>query len=223
MALSKKNLEIALAVDTVIFTVLRGELNVLLIQMKKRPYEARWAFPGGRIDANETTEEAARRILQTQTGVADVFLEQLATFDDPERDALSRVVSVVYYALIPAHDVRLVTTERYADVRWWPVRKLSSLAYDHDRVAQIAVRRLRAKLEYTNIAWSVLTPEFTLTELQQVYETILDRKLDKWNFRKKIQALNLLSTSGKKRKGESHRPAQLYRFKKREPATIDLF
>lgn len=223
MAHSKAQKQIALAVDAVMFTVEKRELKVLLIQMKKKPYAGQWAFPGGRLDADEMTERAARRILLEQTGLKDVFLEQLATFDDLNRDSLGRVVSVAYYALIPSQDVHLKTSTRYSDVRWWPVHHLPKLAYDHDQIAKVALRRLQAKLEYTNIAWSVLPPEFTLTELQQVYETILDRQLDKWNFRKKIESLDLLTASGKKRAGESHRPAQLYRFKQRKPAFINLF
>lgn len=213
---------ITLAVDTVIFTVIRHELNVLLIQMKKKPYAGQWAFPGGLIATKETLEHAARRMLKDQTGVADVYLEQLATFDQPKRDVLGRVVSTAYFALMPNEGVTLRTTDRYAAIRWWPVKKLPKLAYDHGHMAKVALDRLRAKLGYTNIVRSLLPTDLTLTDLQQTYESILGRTLDKRNFRKKILALELLETSGKKRKGESYRPASLYRFKKKHLVNISV-
>ena len=165
---------------------------------------------------------AARRILKTQTGVEDVFLEQLATFDDPKRDVLGRVISVAYIALVPAEQVQLKTTERYADVGWHRMKSLPKLAYDHKIIAQVALVRLRSKLEYTNIAWSLLPSEFTLTELQNIYEVILDEKMDKRNFRKKILSLRLLVSARKKRKGTSHRPAELFHFRDRRPVIIPM-
>lgn len=213
---------IRIAVDAVIFTVRQGELQALLIQMKKQPYQGQWAFPGGLIENQETTEEAARRILEAQTGVKKVYLEQLATFDDPKRDVLGRVLSVVYFALIPDTNVELRTTDKYEDVRWWSMKKLPHLAYDHGHVAKVALARLRAKLEYTNIVWSLLPPEFTLTELQTTYENILGQSLDKRNFRKKILVLNLLEETGKKRTGQRHRPAELYRFTQRKLVQVEI-
>ena len=214
---------IRIAVDAVIFTVQKGELKALLIQMKKKPFEGQWAFPGGVIEAKETTEEAARRILTAQTGVQDVYLEQLMTFDDLARDPLGRVISVAYYALMLSNDVKLKTSEKYLDVRWWSAKKLPKLAYDHAHIAKVALQRIRAKLEYTNIAWSVLPKTFSLTELQNVYEAILDRPLDKRNFRKKILALKLLKETGKKQTGSANRPAMLYEFRQRKPVIINLF
>jgi len=213
---------IKVAVDAIIFTVFKGELRALLIQMKKAPYEKQWAFPGGLIDNNEASEEAARRILKTQAGVEDVFLEQLATFDEPKRDILGRVISIAYLALVPHEHVQLKTTDRYMDVAWQSMKRLPKLAYDHTQVAKAALARLRSKLEYTNIAWSLLPTEFTLTELQHIYEVILDHPIDKRNFRKKILSLGLLASAKKKRKGVSHRPAELFRFKERKPVNIQM-
>lgn len=217
---AKQNIKVA--ADAAIFTVRNGELMILLIQMKKKPHTGKWAMPGGLLGDRETAEGAVRRILGAQTGLADAYLEQLATFDDPKRDPLGRVVSAAYFALIPSARVRLRTTEKYADVRWWPMKHLPKLAYDHRQIAEAALRRLRAKLEYTNVAWSLLPAEFTLNQLQEVYETILGRKLDKRNFRKKILALKLLAPTGKKRIGEAHRPAALYRFRKTELTFLDI-
>ena len=221
-ASSKNRTNVRVAVDAVIFTVDEDKLKVLLIEMKKKPYTGKWAFPGGEILPGETTEKAARRILSTQTGVSQVYLEQLATFDEPSRDTLGRVISVAYFALIPSADVKLKTTERYADVRWWTATQLPKLAYDHNEMAKVAIDRLRAKLEYTNVVWSLLPERFTLTTLQRTYEAILGRDMDKRNFRKKILSLGLLTATGGKTEGETHRPAALYRFKRRELAQVEM-
>jgi len=213
---------IKVATDAVIFTMRRGELMVLLIQMKKAPYTGKWAIPGGLIEQEETTEMAARRILRVQTGLTDAHLEQLATFDDPTRDALERVVSVAYIALVTSEEVELKTTEKYAAVRWWPVRKLPSLAYDHRDIMKVAVERLRAKLAYTNIVWNLLPKEFPLSQLQEVYQIILGHPLDKRNFRRKILSLNLLTSTGKRSSGGAHRPAELYNFRHRRMEYIDV-
>ncbi len=213
---------IRVATDAVIFTVRENELVALLIQMKKAPYAGMWAVPGGLIEQTETTESAARRILKTQTGVTNAHLEQLATFDDPKRDPLGRVVSVAYMALVHDQKVVLKTTEKYADIRWWPIRKLPALAYDHKKILTVAVARLRAKLEYTNVAYSLLPKEFPLSELQDAYETILARPVDKRNFRRKILELNLVESTGKKSEGGAHRPAELFRFCKQTLVYVDV-
>ena len=202
---------IRLAVDAVIFTVEDRQLKVLLIKMKKKPFTGKWAFPGGLIDDNEKSEAAARRILEIQTGVKQAYLEHLSVFDDIKRDPFGRVVSAAYFALIPFEGVVLETTDKYADVRWQSIFELPKLAYDHQEVAKVALERLRERIEHSNIAWSLLPERFTLTELQAVYEAILDKPLDKRNFRKKMVASGLLKASRSKSIGQ-HRPAQLYRF-----------
>ncbi|HLD20533.1 MAG TPA: NUDIX domain-containing protein [Patescibacteria group bacterium] len=207
---------IRVAVDAAIVRIKDGSLSVLLIQMKKSPFEGMWAVPGGLLEEEETTLSAATRILKTQTGVTDVFLEQLATFDSVDRDPAGRVVSVAYYALLPDVEVQLKTTEKYADVRWWPIKKLPTLAYDHKTLVREAMERIAAKIQYTNIVWSLLPKEFTLTELQYVYELILGKDLDKRNFRKRIEDLELIKPTGKARTGLAHRPAALYEFKHRK-------
>ena len=213
---------IKVAVDSVIFTVQAGELKVLLIQMKKKPFTGDWAVPGGLIEQNETSRDAAERILQAQTGVKNIYLEQLKTFDDPKRDPLTRTISVAYFALVPGKKVHLQTTDKYADVRWWSVKRLPKLAYDHKEVVKVAVERLQSKLEYTNVVWSLLPKEFTLTHLQHIYEVILREELDKRNFRKKILSLKFIEKTGKKQEGEANRPAELYKFKRRTLEYIDV-
>lgn len=214
---------IRVATDAAIFTIERGELMVLLIQMVKKPYTGLWAVPGGLIEGRETTEEAARRILNAQTGVTDAHLEQLQTFDEPDRDVLGRVISVAYIALVPPDSVALKTTDKYSDIRWWPARKLPALAYDHKSLVAAAVNRLRGKLEYTNVAWSLLPREFPLSQLQEVYEIILAKPVDKRNFRRRVLELGLVETTGKRSSGGAHRPAELFKFVHRKTRDVEGF
>lgn len=211
-----------IAVDVAIFVVEREELKVLLIKMKRHPYEDAWALPGGLVKPVQSVDDAARRQLEEKTGVSHLYLEQLYTFGRVDRDPFGRVVSVAYMALLPDPATELKTTAEYGGVRWFPVRRLPKLAYDHAEIVRVARARLEAKLGYTNIAYSLLSPEFTLSELQQVYETILGRELDKRNFRKKILALGLVVKTGRKREGHASRPAMLYRFKTSHPQIVEI-
>lgn len=216
------NQNIKVAVDAAMFTIKDNELCLLLIQMKKTPFTKMWAIPGGLIKGNETTLESAARILKTQTGLSNVFLEQLKTFDDPSRDPSVRVVSVAYWALVPNHHVALSTTDKYLDVRWWSVGKIPKLAYDHEEIVKEALCRLKSKIQYTNIVWSLLPLEFTLTQLQRVYEIIMGEILDKRNFRKRIKDLKLIRPAGKKVSGAPHRPAELFRFRQRRLEYVEI-
>lgn len=209
------------AVDMVIFTIISQELKVLLIKMKKSPFETKWALPGGLVNNEESLDEAAKRELQEKTGVKNVYLEQLYSFGAVRRDPLRRVVSVAYFALIDANSVKLKTTKKYAGVDWFSAEKCPALAYDHEEILNYAICRLRAKLGYTNVVYSLLPKKFTLAELQKVYEIILAKSLDKRNFRKKILALNLLRKTDTKTKG-AFRPAELYEFKQRRPEIVKI-
>jgi 8-oxo-dGTP diphosphatase len=213
---------IGVAVDVVVFTVEREQLSVLLIRMKRAPYEGRWALPGGLIGAEETVDEAAVRELAEKTGVKDVYLEQLYTFSEPRRDPAGRVISVATMALVPSEGLELRTPEKYSGIGWFPVRRLPPLAFDHAEMVRYGVQRLRYKLEYTNAAYSLLPERFTLSELQHIYETILDRRLDPRNFRKRILSLGLIEPTGSERRGGAHRPARLYRFVSRRPRIIEV-
>jgi 8-oxo-dGTP diphosphatase len=209
------------AVDAVLFTIAERKLKTLLIKIKKGPFVQRWAFPGGLVQVGETLDEAARRELYEKTGVQDLYLEQLYTFGEAQRDPAAHTVAVAYFALVPQFTQDLQRGEKYADVGWFPVRSLPQLAYDHNAIAAYALQRLQAKLGYTNIVYSLLPLEFTLAELQEIYEVILDRQLDRRNFRRKILALGLLKALQKTRRG-AHRPAALYTFTRRSPMNVEV-
>lgn len=217
---SKQNIKVA--VDNCIFTVKEGVLHILLIAMKKKPLTGQWALPGGLIRQNESIDAAALRVLREETGVSNVYLEQLYTFGDILRDPFGRVVSVAYFALIPTAGVKLRTLAKYADVRWWKLKELPKLSYDHNAIAAYGKKRLAWKLEYTNVVWSLLPPKFTLSELQKVYEAVLGRELDKRNFRKKIFALDMIDEVGEHSMRGAHRPAMLYRFKTTRSQIVEI-
>lgn len=203
------------SVDTVIFTVRNKELMVLLIKRGHEPFRDMWAVPGGFLRISETLEESARRVLYERTHVENVYLEQLYCFSNPNRYPNARVITVTYYALIGAHNTKL-SHEPGIDVKglkWQSVYNLPPLAFDHDMIINFALRRLREKLEYTTIANQLLPVKFTLTELQKLYEIILNKSLDKRNFRKKMISLNILEELEEYTKSSSKRPARLYSFK----------
>ncbi len=203
---------IAVTVDVVIFTVRQQDLQVLLIKRQRYPFEGMWAIPGGFVEADESLEEAALRELEEETGVQDVYLEQLYTFGDPDRDPRGRTVTVAYFAVASADAIQLRAGDDASDARWWSIYNLPPLAFDHDQILAYALRRLRYKLEYTAVGFELLPDTFTLSELQTVYEIVLGEKLDKRNFRRKIIGADILEDTGRYRSGEG-RPARLYRFR----------
>jgi len=210
---------LGVAVDVAAFTVRDGALHVALIRMKRAPFEGRWALPGGRIRVDETVEQAAVRELGQKAGLTDVYLEQLYTFSEPGRDPQGRCVSVAYLAMVPA-TAQLRTSDNYSAIGWFPADHPPPLAFDHKAMLAHAVKRLRAKLEYTNLAYSLLAPSFTLGELQRVYEAILGKSLDPRNFQRRIKELDLVQATGEMRTGRAHRPARLYRFTVLKPMEI---
>ena len=201
-----------LTVDLVVFTVHEGTLKLLLIERGEPPFEGRWALPGGFVRPNESIDETARRELQEETGVHDIYLEQLYTFGEPDRDPRARVVTIAYFAIIASDRQELRASADAADADWFPLSRLPKLAFDHNRIVEYAVERLRNKLEYTTVGFQLLPERFTLTELQQVYEVILDKRLDKRNFRKKVLSLDVIQETGETKMDGIHRPAKLYRF-----------
>jgi 8-oxo-dGTP diphosphatase len=171
-----------------------------------------WAIPGGFVRIDESLEDAAQRELEEETGVHDVYLEQLYTFGDRGRDPRGRVVTVAYFALVPTDVVQPHAGHDASDARWWSVYDLPPLAFDHADILTYALQRLRYKLEYTAVGFELLPGTFTLSELQSAYEIILGEELDKRNFRRKILSADVIEATGEYRTGEG-RPAKLYRFR----------
>jgi 8-oxo-dGTP diphosphatase len=198
-------------VDVVIFTIRGGALHVLLVRRAAPPFAGRYAIPGGFVHEDESLEAAARRELAEETGVRDVYLEQLYTFGDPGRDPRGRVVTVAYFALIASHETPLRAGTDAVAVRWFAVDAVPALAFDHRRILDYALERLRNKLEYTTVGFQLLPEKFTLVELQAVYEAILGRRLDKRNFRRKIDLLGIVLPLREQRR-TGRKPARLYRF-----------
>lgn len=202
----------SVTVDVVMMSLRQGDLHVLLIKRRSWPFEGMWAIPGGFVTMDESLETAAKRELREETGVEDVYLEQLYTFGDPGRDPRTRVITVVYFALLDSERLQVRAADDAVEVDWFSVYDLPALAFDHAKILQYALERLRGKLEYTTIAFSLLSEQFTLRELQRVYEIILHRRLDKRNFRKKILSTGILDDTGAKKMEGTHRPARLYSF-----------
>jgi 8-oxo-dGTP diphosphatase len=210
----------AVTVDIVIFTVRDAQLKLLLIRRAGEPYQGKWALPGGFIHLDETLEASARRELEEETGVSGVYLEQLYTFGAPDRDPRERVITVAYYALIPSDKLQLRAATDAEAVGWFGMDELPDLAFDHPDIIAMAHQRLVAKLDYSTIAFQFLGRDFTLSELQSVYEIILREELDKRNFRKWALALEQIEETGRERRDGAHRPAKLYRLK--EPGTVAI-
>ncbi|MCB1233969.1 MAG: NUDIX hydrolase [Verrucomicrobiae bacterium] len=202
----------ALTTDCVIFGLDDEDLKVLLIQRDLPPFEGKWALPGGFVRVGESLEDGARRELREETGLKNVFLEQLYSFGDPDRDPREHVVTVAYFALVNLvdHPPRADTDARNA--AWFPMDELPRLAFDHDRILGTARRRLRGKLRYEPIGFELLPEKFTLTELQRLYERVLDEPIDKRNFRKKVKKLAILKETDEIQSDVAHRAARLYRF-----------
>ena len=205
----------ALAVDTLIFTVRDGKLMTLLIKIGNGPYKDKWALPGGIVQIDETLDEAASRILKQKAGIENVYMEQLYAFSALDRDVRGRVVSVAYFALVNSDEFNLKTMDYYSDIDWKNVDRLPQMAFDHKEIIKYGLNRLRAKIEYSNIVYALLPELFTLTQMQKIYEIILGKAIDKRNFRKKILSLDILKETRKTIHGARHRPAKLYKFKKR--------
>lgn len=210
----------AVTTDIVIFTIRQDELKVLLIKRALAPHKGMWALPGGFVNLEESLEQGARRELEEETGVADVYLEQLYTFGEPDRDPRERVITVAYYALVPSDRIDIQAGSDAEGVSWFGMPELPKLAFDHAAILEMAYERLRAKLDYSTIAFQFMPREFTLSELQHVYEVILQEPIDKRNFRKRILGLDLIAETGKERRDGAHRPAKLYRAKNRRRIDI---
>lgn len=210
--------------DTVIFTIQDGALKVLLIRRTNIPFKDSLALPGVFLLKNENGLEAAKRALKSKTGVsAGGYLEQLYTFDSRFRDPRGHTISITYFALVEEKNLKITAGKNLQSPELYPVNKLPRLAFDHKDIIELALLRLRAKLEYTNVVYSLLPKYFAFSELQNAYEIIFGRKLDKRNFRKKFLSLGLIRPTKMILRGTRSRPARFFEFKSRRPSSLKKF
>jgi len=202
----------ALTSDCVVFGLDQNDLKILLIQRALPPFENEWALPGGFIRIGEDIDDCARRELEEETGLKNVYLEQLATIGTPNRDPREHVVTVAYFALVNLieHPPTAATDARNA--AWFAFDDLPRLAFDHNKILELARQRLRGKVRYQPVGFELLPKKFTLTQLQHLYELILEETLDKRNFRKKVIKLGILAETNEVEQDVARRAARLYRF-----------
>ncbi|ADO68380.1 NUDIX hydrolase [Stigmatella aurantiaca] len=206
----------AVTVDCVVFGLDEEDLKVLLIQRGAEPFLGKWAFPGGFVQMDESLEDAARRELEEEAGIRPSHLEQLYTFGTVGRDPRGRVITVAYFVLVKLSDYRPRAASDAREAAWFSVWDTPKLAFDHAEILSTALQRLKGKVRYQPIGFELLPPKFTLTQLQRLYEVVLERTLDKRNFRKKILAMDLLEELDEVEQDVSHRAARLYRFDHRK-------
>lgn len=213
----KKFSHAAVAIDVTFLRVYKKELQILLLELDEEPFIGKWALPGGLVTKRENLEKASLRHLKNKVGLKkDVYIEQLYSFGDPKRDPLGWVVSISHLALTNNTKLALKAAGRYKSTKWFSVKDLPSLAYDHEKIVKVAVKRLVSKIEYTNIIRFLIKEQFTMSELQGVYEVLLGKSVDKRNFRKKILNLKILKPLQKFKKEKVQRPARLYSFNTQE-------
>lgn len=202
----------AFTVDNVIFGFDEGDLKVLLIKRGEAPFEDRWALPGYFVKRDEELDEAANRVLDELTGLKNVYLEQVKSFGRVDRHPSGRVITIAYYSLIKINDYKLNASSIATKAKWRPVVDVDNLAFDHQEILDACFLRLKRRVKTRPVGFELLPPKFTLTELQHLYESILEIQLDKRNFRKKILSMNLLIDLKETQKAVAHRPARLYKF-----------
>ncbi len=189
----------SVTVDIILFTVREGRLEVLLIRRKFKPCSGLWALPGGFVDMKENLESAALRELKEETDLENVYIEQLGAYGDPDRDPRTRVITVAYLALAYADRLKQRAGDDAAEAAWFPAYSPPELAFDHERILTDALERLRARLWEAPVAFKLLGPYFTITELRKVFEAILERRIDPRTIRRRIKSMGRLAPHGKNR------------------------
>ena len=210
----------AVTTDCVIFGFDAGELKILLIERGIEPFKEKWALPGGFINMDEDAETCARRKLKEETAIENVYIEQLFTFSKVDRDPRFRVISIAYYALVKLSKYHTHAGVDTNNVRWFPLSEVPELAFDHTQIIEMALERLKGKIAYQPIGFELLSERFTLPELHLLYEIILQKKLDRRNFRKKMLSFGLLIDENELASGAPNRAPKLYRFDKKKYAEL---
>lgn len=203
---------IKLSVDAVVFGYEEGEISVLLVKRKYKPFKGEWAIPGGFVHEAESLEDAVERELHEETGVRINYLEQLYTFGKPDRDPRQRVVSVAYFGLVRPNIFRISASTDAEEVEWFNIKNLPVLSFDHKKILEIAIARLQSKITYEPLGFELLDKKFPFSDLEKLYSTLLGRAVDRRNFRKKIMHLNVLDELDEKVSKGSGRPANLFKF-----------
>ncbi len=207
--------KIQLTVDAVVFGYESGNISVLLVRRKYKPYKDAWALPGGFVLEKENLEEAVQRELSEETGVKINYLEQLYTFGDVGRDPRCRVVSVAYFGLVKPNAFKLSASTDAKEAQWFNIQKLPKLAFDHKKILKIAIERLQSKITYEPIGFELLDKKFPFSDLEKLYTTLLNRDIDRRNFKKKITSLKVLDELDEKVSFGPGRPASLFSFNKK--------
>lgn len=202
----------AVSISVLIFTINKGQLEIILIKRIRDPFKNYWSIPGDIIYIDESLRGAARRVLYEKTGIQNVYLEQVRAFGTVDRDPRGRVITVAYFALLPQNTIDLASAPDALHASWVSVKALPLLAFDHKKIVDMTIQKIKRELEYTNLAKGLLPEHFRLYDLQKVYEAIREQKIDKRNFRKKILSLGLIEETGDVYREGKHRPAKLYRF-----------
>ncbi|SNR76725.1 NUDIX hydrolase [Lutibacter flavus] len=210
---------ILIAVDCIIFGFTSNKLKLLLFKRKVEPAKGSWSLIGAFIKNNQSIDDGAKQILFETTGLKDIYLEQLKTYGEVLRDPAQRVISVTYYSLTSVHEFELESVEKY-DAHWFDLDEIPDLIFDHGKMVKDAIEQLRNKAKHQPIGFNLLPEFFTIPELQSLYESIYQRKLDSRNFRKKILSLDILNKTEKKDKSGSKKGAFLYCFNKDKFETL---
>ena len=205
-------LKFGLSIDCVVFGYNEGRVQVLLIERNAEPYKNNWALPGELVSIDTNLEDAANDILQNLTGLSNIFMEQFFTFGSVDRHPAGRVTTVGYYSLVGSSKYKPIASSWAKSIKWFDISDLPNLAFDHDQILQKGINTLKRRVRYRPVGFELLTNKFTLSELQDLYEAILDYKFDKPNFRKKILSMDLLIQLDEFQENVSHRPAKLFMF-----------
>lgn len=206
----KKSRACLIAIDCVVFGYLENRIQIALIKRNKKPFKGNWALPGGLVERDETVEQCTYRELLEETGIKDLYLKQCGVMSDPQRDPRGRVVSITFFALIPADKIQLSATEDASSAQWFLIDQIPKLAFDHQEIIKIALTHLQKEISQSPIIFNLLPKKFTLSMVQSIYEEIFNKEIDKRNFRKKILSMPYIVKSRSITRGQQHRPAQLY-------------